>query len=61
MLGRTEEIMISGNKDGYSFWRTRNFKEVYIKDELINHKPGDLVMVKITELDRYVLKWELEK
>lgn len=61
MLWREEEIMISGNKDWYSFWRTRNFKEVYIKDELISQKPGDLVKVKITELDRYVLKWELIK
>ena len=61
MLWREEEIMISWNKDWYSFWRTRNFKEVYIKDELIDHKPGDLVKVKITELDRYVLKWELVK
>ena len=61
MLWRIEEIMISGNKDWYSFWRTRNFKEVYIKDELIDNKPGDLVNVKITELDRYVLKWELVK
>ena len=61
MLWREEDIMISWNKDWYSFWRTRNFKEVYIKDELINHKPGDLVKVKITELDRYVLKGELVK
>jgi hypothetical protein len=61
MLWREEDIMISWNKDWYSFWRTRNFKEVYIKDELIDHKPGDLVKVKITELDRYVLKWELVK
>ena len=61
MLWRVEEIMITWNKDWYSFWRTRNFKEVYIIDELIDHKSGDLVKVKITELDRYVLKWELVK
>ena len=61
MLWKEEIIMITWNKDSFSFWRTRNFKEVYIKDELISHKPWDLVNVKITELDRYVLKWELVK
>jgi hypothetical protein len=61
MLWKEEIIMITWNKDSFSFWRTRNFKEVYIKDELISHKPWDLVNVKITELDRYVLKWEVAK
>ncbi|MCP4523108.1 MAG: MiaB/RimO family radical SAM methylthiotransferase [Candidatus Gracilibacteria bacterium] len=61
MLGRVESIMISGKKDGYFFGRTRNFKEVYFKDETDTCKIGDFVDVKITELDRYVLKGELKK
>ena len=60
MIAKTEEILISWEKDDYFFWRTRNFKEVFInKDD--NIKIGDLVKVKITEIDRYVLNWKLIK
>jgi tRNA A37 methylthiotransferase MiaB len=37
--------------------RTRNFKEVYI-DADENIKIGDIITVKITEMDRWVLKGE---
>ncbi|PJC56656.1 hypothetical protein CO024_01875, partial [Candidatus Gracilibacteria bacterium CG_4_9_14_0_2_um_filter_38_7] len=56
MLGRTEEILVIGQeKEGQLVGRTRNFKEVYIDhDDKI--KIGDLVTVKITEIDRWILK-----
>jgi len=58
MLGREEEVLISSKKDEYFSGRTRNFKEVFFTaDE--NTQIWDLVTVKITELDRYVLKGEL--
>lgn len=57
MLGRVEQVLISGEKDEYYFGRTRNFKEVFVKKSDL-HKIGDRVMVKITEIDRYVLKGE---
>ena len=60
MLWRIEEVMISGQKDDYFFWRTRNFKEVFFKDQTNSIKTWDIVSVKITELDRYVLRWELQ-
>lgn len=61
MIGRTEEILISSDaKDDMMVGRTRNFKEVYIqKDE--NIKIGDIVSVKITDLDRWVLRGEIIK
>ncbi len=62
MLWREEEILVSGEKDWYLFWRTRNFKEVYFKN--IYQKDitiGEIVMVKITALDKFVLQWELTK
>lgn len=31
MLGRREEVMIAGEKDGHFFGRTRNFKEVFFE------------------------------
>lgn len=56
MLGRTEEILITGKgKDNILIGRTRNFKEVYI-EENSSIKTGDIVSVKITEIDRWVLK-----
>lgn len=58
MLGREEEVLISSKKDEYFSGRTRNFKEVFFTANE-NTKIWDLVKVKITELDRYVLKWEL--
>ncbi len=61
MLDKTFEIMVAWNKDGSYFGRTRNFKEVFFKDESHTVQVGDLVNVKITDLDRYVLQWELVK
>ena len=56
MLGRTEELLVSGReKDGQLMGRTRNFKEVYIEDDG-KIQISDLVNIKITELDRWVLK-----
>lgn len=58
MVGHEEEILISWTgKDDTLVGRTRNFKEVFIP---INSsvKTGDLVRVKITEGDGWVLKWE---
>lgn len=58
MLGKTEEILISWEKDGNFFGRTRNFKEVFFpKDH--SHKIWDLASVKILTLDKYVLVWEV--
>ena len=57
MLKRKEEILISWEKEWEFTWRTRNFKEVrFSKVEWI--QIWDLVMVKIIELNRYVLKWK---
>lgn len=52
-----QEVLISGQKDDYFLWRTRNFKEVRIKSDKI--KIWDLVKSKILETDRYILKGEL--
>jgi len=57
MIGREEEILVSGKKDWYNFGRTRNFKEVFFKWENISE--WDIVKVKITEMDLYVLRGEL--
>ena len=60
MLGTIEEVLVSGQKDEYFFWRTRNFKEVYFTvPEGKEVKIWDLSKVKLTELDRYVIKWSL--
>jgi len=58
MIWRVEEILVSGKKDWYNFGRTRNFKEVFFKWE--NIESWDLVKVKITDLDWFVLRWELD-
>ncbi|MDP2103363.1 MAG: MiaB/RimO family radical SAM methylthiotransferase [Candidatus Gracilibacteria bacterium] len=56
MVGRTEEILISGNgRIGELVGRTRNFKEVRISQDP-DISIGDLVTVKITERDRWILK-----
>lgn len=56
LIGREEEILISGEDgDGNLSGRTRNFKEVYIPYDP-NIKKGDLVKVKIVELDGWVLR-----
>ncbi len=58
MVGRTEEILISWEwKDETWVGRTRNFKEVFIP-KTPEVKIGDLVKVRITEGDKWVLKGE---
>ena len=58
LIGREEEILISGEDgDGNLSGRTRNFKEVYIPYDQ-NIKKGDLVKVKIVDLDGWVLRGE---
>jgi tRNA-2-methylthio-N6-dimethylallyladenosine synthase len=57
MIWREEEILVSGKKDWYNFGRTRNFKEVFFKWD--NIKIWNLVKVKITDLDWFVLIGEL--
>ncbi len=60
MLDREEEVLISVEKYWNYIWRTRNFKEVrFPKIEWI--EIWDLVIVKILELDRYILKWKFIK
>ncbi|MFA5916814.1 MAG: MiaB/RimO family radical SAM methylthiotransferase [Candidatus Gracilibacteria bacterium] len=58
MIGREEYLLIYGEKDGQFFGRTRNFKEVFVEKQS-DFKIGDLVKVKITKLDRWVLKGEI--
>ena len=59
MLWTIEEVLVSGQKDEFFFWRTRNFKEIYFEANENEVKIWDLVKVKLTELDRYVIKWSL--
>ena len=60
MLWTIEEVLVSGQKDEFFFWRTRNFKEVYFTvPEGKEVKIWDLSKVKLEELDRYVIKWSL--
>lgn len=55
MIDREEMVLISWEKDWKFIWRTRSFKEVrFNKIKWINI--WDLVTVKITESDRYILK-----
>lgn len=55
MIWKTEEILVSWQKDDYYYGRTRNYKEVFFKWE--NIKIGDIVKVKIEKLNKYVLNW----
>ena len=57
MIWKVEEILVAWKKDWYNFGRTRNFKEVFFKWE--NIESWDLVKVKITELDWFVLRWDI--
>ena len=57
MIWNIEEILVSWEKDWRKFGRTRNFKEVFFDWESVNI--WDIVNVKITDLDRYVLNWTL--
>ena len=60
MIGRKEKILISWEKDWKFFGRTRNFKEVFILKNNKKLQIWDLVLVKITWLDEWVLLWEIE-
>jgi len=56
MIGRTEEILISGpGRIGELVGRTRNFKEVRISQDP-DISIGDIVSVKITERDGWILR-----
>lgn len=60
MIGREEVIFVAkiDEEDGMISGRTRNFREVFLeKNE--NIKLGDLIPVKILELDRWVLKGQV--
>ena len=62
VLWKKEDVLISWEKDWYFFGRTRNFKEVFIVgNELknISTKIWDIVKVKITDLDKWVLRGEV--
>jgi len=57
MIWKIEEVLIAWEKEWQFFGRTRNFKEVFFKKSpWINI--WDIVKVKITDLDKYVLKGE---
>ena len=60
MIGREEVILVSkiDEEDGMISGRTRNFREVFLPKN-VNIKLGDLVPVKILELDRWVLRGEI--
>ena len=68
MVWKIEEILISWEKNWYFFGRTRNFKEVFFSPPQTSPleweknkevKIWDIVKVKITDLDKYVLRWKL--
>lgn len=59
MVGREEEVLISWEgKDDTLVGRTRNWKEVYIQKST-HIQVGDLVKVKITEGDGWVLQGDI--
>ena len=58
MLWHTFELLVNWEKDEMFFGRTRNFKEVFFeKSPWINI--WDIVKVKITKIDNWVLIGEL--
>ncbi len=59
MLGKVEEVLITGKKDGEFFGRTRNFKEVYFKCDEENTKIWDIKKVQLQEVDRYIIRGSL--
>lgn len=59
MLGRKESVMIAWEKDNQFFGRTRNFKEVFF-EKSEKFKIWDIVPIKISSIDRYVLQWKLD-
>ena len=58
MIWKIYEVLISWKKDWKLFWRTRNFKEIYFEDKN-NIKIGNLIKVKIKNIDKYRINWEL--
>lgn|GEM_PF-3198693 len=57
MIGQEEVIMVSkiNDEDGTISGRTRNFREVFApKNESI--RIGELIPVKISDIDRWVLR-----
>ncbi len=59
MIGKTEEVLVTGEKDGEFFGRMRNFKEVYFKSDDKNTKIGDIKKVRLQEVDRYIIRGEI--
>jgi len=57
MLSREEVILVAkiDAEDGIISGRTRNFREVFLPQNPII-KLGDLIPVKITEIDRWILR-----
>lgn len=58
MIGREEEVLIYWETENQFFGRTRNFKEVFFEKDK-KYKVGDLVKVKIDEIDKWVLKGKI--
>jgi len=58
MINTTQEVLISGKKDDMFFGRTRNFKEVFFP-MVADVQVGDLVEVKVIDLDSWVLRGEI--
>jgi len=58
MIHSTQEILIAGKKDDMFFGRTRNFKEVFFPVS-VGVNIGDLVQIRITDLDNWVLRGEI--
>jgi len=58
MLWNIEKVFVIWKKDEYFYGRTRNFKEVFF-DWPDSIKSWDSVNIRLKELDRYVIKWEL--
>ena len=57
MLQKTEPVLIAWEKGEHFFGRTKNFKEVFFEKNTID-SIWDIVDIKITKLDRYVLHWD---
>lgn len=58
MIGKEDEVLIYWETENQFFGRTRNFKEVYFEKDK-KYKVGDLVKVKIDEIDKWVLKGKI--
>lgn len=58
MIWHTFELLISSLRDEQFSWRTRNFKEVFFPFSK-KYKIWDIVKVKITQVNRFVLEWEI--